>query len=254
MRTPLLLIGSLAMVAWAADLPYLGKWKQNISKSDFGQTTLTYESLPGGEWQADFFGMNYKFKMDGKEYPDGMGGTVSWKRVNATTWETVARSNGKVTGTDTVTLSADGNTLSDAGKVVKTDGGTMENRAVYRRVLGGPGLAGKWQTQKVSGAAATMELASPGSDRIVYKDMDMGMSCDAKLDGKDYPCTGPTTPPGFTVAMKNVPPRSLDIEVKKDGTAIFRASYTVAPDGKSMVETGGAVSSNEKMKIAWDRM
>jgi hypothetical protein len=29
----------------------------------------------------------------------------------------------------------------------------------------------------------------------------MGLSCDGKLDGKDYSCTGPTLPPGWTVAM-----------------------------------------------------
>jgi hypothetical protein len=82
----------------------------------------------------------------------------------------------------------------------------------------------------------------------------MGMTCDSKLDGKDYPCTGPMMPPGFTVAMKDTPPRSLDITVKKDGKPFFTATYTVAADGKSMAETGGAVASTEKFKITFDRM
>jgi hypothetical protein len=61
-------------------------------------------------------------------------------------------------------------------------------------------------------------------------------------------------PPGFTIAMKNAPPRSLDITVKKDGKPVFKATYTVAADGKSMAETGGAVASAEKFKITFDRM
>jgi hypothetical protein len=44
------------------------------------------------------------------------------------------------------------------------------------------------------------------------------------------------------------------ITVKKDGKPFFKATYTVAADGKSMAETGGAVASTEKFKITFDRM
>ena len=37
------------------------------------------------------FGVTYKFKMDGKDYPDSMGGTAAWKAVDANTWEVVAK-------------------------------------------------------------------------------------------------------------------------------------------------------------------
>src|ERR1022692_3678471 len=201
MKTRLFLLCTLVSATLAADLPYAGKWKVNLAKSDFGQTTVTYESLPGGEWQTTAFGVTYKFKMDVKDYPDGMDGTT-----------------------------------------------------VYQRVSGGPGLGGKWQTKKVSGAAGVIEIAQSGTDGLSFKDSDMGMTCDSKLDGKDYPCTGPMMPPGFTIAMKNAPPRSLDITVKKDGKPFFKATYTVAADGKSMAETGGAVASTEKFKITFDRM
>src|SRR5215210_6175721 len=90
----------------AADLPYAGKWKVNLEKSDFGQSTLTLEKLNGGEWRSSAFGVTYKFKMDGKDYPDGMGGTATWKTVDASTWELVIKANGKVVGTDTMKLSA----------------------------------------------------------------------------------------------------------------------------------------------------
>ena len=33
----------------AADAPYSGKWKMNAGKSNFGETTVTYEQMSGGE-------------------------------------------------------------------------------------------------------------------------------------------------------------------------------------------------------------
>jgi len=254
MKTRLFVLCALLSPIFGASLPYVGKWKTNLAKSDFGQTTMTYESLPGGEWQNTGFGMTNKFKMDGKDYPDGMGGTAAWKTVDANTWEIVGKLNGKVTATDTLKLSADGKTLTDSSRQVKPGGGTMDTTTVFRRVSGGPGLAGKWRTKKVSGAAGVIEFAPSGTDGLSFKDSEMGMTCDSRFDGKDYPCTGPMTPPGFTVAMKNAPSGPLQITVKKDGKPLFEATYTVAADGKSMVETGGAVGTPEKVKITFDRM
>jgi hypothetical protein len=248
-----LLFFGIASVVLAADLPFAGKWKLNLAKSDFGQTTMTLESLPAGEWQSTAFGVTYKFKMDGKDYPDGMGGTAAWKAVDSNTWELVAKANGKVTETDTFKLGADGKTLTDTAKQMKPGGGSLDSTAVYERVSGGPSLAGKWKTKKVSGSTGTIEMAPSGANGLSFRDSDMGMSCDGKFDGKDYPCTGPMLPPGFTVAMKNAA-GSLDLIVKKDGKPFFNATYTVAADGKSMTEIGSPATGGEKMKLVFDRI
>ncbi len=253
MNTRLVLLCGIVSAGMAANLPYAGKWKVNLAKSDFGQTTVTFANLPGGEWQTTAFGVTYKFKMDGKDYPDNMGGTAAWKAVDGNTWEMVAKANGKVTETDTFKLDADGKTLTDYAKQMKAQGGSNESTTVYERASGGPSLAGKWKTKKVSGAAGTVEMIASGADGLLFKDPDMGMNCDAKLDGKDYPCTGPMLPPGFTVAMKNAA-GSLDLTVKKDGKPFFKAVYTVAADGKSMTETGAPASGGEKFKIVFDRI
>ncbi len=253
MKTRLALLCCILGAAMAADKPYVGKWKVDLAKSDFGQTTVTIESLSGGEWQITAFGITYKFKMDGKDYPDSMGGTAAWKAVDAKTWEMVAKANGKVTETDTFKLSPDGKTLTDNAKVMKADGGSMESTTVYERASGGSSLAGKWQTRKVSGASGTMEITASGADGLTFKDPDMGMSCDGKLDGKDYPCKGPMLPPGFTVAMKDVA-SSLDLTVRKDGKPFFKATYTVAAGGHTMTETGAPASGSDKVRIVFNRM
>ena len=253
MNIRLVLLCCMVSVGMAADQPYVGKWKINLAKSDFGQATVTLEALPSGEWQMTSFGITYKFKMDGKEYSDAMGGAVAWKSIDANSWEVVSKANGKVTETDTFKLDTGGKTLTETSKQMKADGGSMDSTAVYERVSGGPSLAGKWKTKKVSGTAGTMEMIASGADGLTFKDPEMGMSCDAKLDGKDYPCSGPMLPPGFTIALKGAA-RSLDLTVKKDGKSFYKATYTVAADGKSMTEVGAPTSGGETVKIVFDRM
>ena len=41
MDTRLALLCGIVTAAMAADLPCAGKWKMNLAKSDFGQTTVT---------------------------------------------------------------------------------------------------------------------------------------------------------------------------------------------------------------------
>ncbi len=75
MNRRLALLCIVVMAGIAADLPYAGKWKVNLAKSDFGQTTISFENLPGGQWQVTAFGVTYKFKMDGQ----GLSGRHGWK-------------------------------------------------------------------------------------------------------------------------------------------------------------------------------
>src|ERR1035437_10352525 len=105
-KTLLCIMAACAALA-AADLPYAGKWKMNPAKSDFGETTVTYSQLPSGEMQSTADGQSYKFKVDGKDYPDTFGNTAAWKSINASAWETTWKLKGKVLTVDTLKLSAD---------------------------------------------------------------------------------------------------------------------------------------------------
>src|SRR5437588_8645903 len=89
------LVAASAAALIAAGLPYQGKWKLNPAKSDFGETTVTYEQIAGGEMKVTADGQSYTFKPDdGKEHPTPWGGSVSWKTVDAHTWHTTNKVNG----------------------------------------------------------------------------------------------------------------------------------------------------------------
>src|SRR6266542_834692 len=221
----------------AADIPYAGKWKMNMAKSDFGETTVTYEQLPSGEMQATTAGESYKFKVDGKDYPAIFGGTAAWKSLSPASWQTTWKLNGKVLTTDTLTVSSDGKTLTVNSKGTKPNGETIDDTVVSERVSGGPGLTGKWKTKIMkSGSPSVLEMAPSGADGLTFKIVDMGLTCDGKLDGKDYPCSGPTLAPGWTVAFGNATARGVDMTVKNNGKVLFKMSYSVSADGKTLTE------------------
>ena len=238
----------------AADLPYAGKWKMNPAKSDFGESTVTYSQLPSGEMQCTADGQSYKFKLDGKDYPDPFGNTAVWKSIDASTWETTWKLKDKVLTVDTLKLSADGKALTVNSKGAKPNGGSIDDTATLQRVSGGPGLAGKWKTKNLkSSSPSVLELAPSGADGLVYRVVDMDMTCDAKLDGKYYPCSGPTLGPGWTLAWLKTSPRSLEWSVQMNGKPMYKGAFTVSADGKIMTDTGGATATNEKTKVVYDR-
>jgi hypothetical protein len=238
----------------AAQPPYAGKWKMNPAKSDFGQTTIAYEQTPSGEMQATAAGQTYKFKMDGKDYPAVFGADAAWTSLSPTSWQTIWKLNGKVLSTDTLTLSADGKTLTVTTKGTKPNGETIDDTVVSERISGGPGLTGKWKTKNIkSSSPNVMEFAPSGTDGLTFKIVDMQLSCDTKLDGKDHPCSGPTLGPGWTVAFANKGARALDMTIKNNGKVLFNMSYTVSADGKTLTEHGTATGTNEKTTVVYDR-
>jgi hypothetical protein len=190
--------------------------------------------------------------MDGKDYPDGLGDTVAWKPSGANAFQATWKMNGKTNFTDTVKVDGDTLTVSTAGK--KPNGEQMDTSTTFSRVSGGPGLAGKWKTKNVKASSASiLELTPAAGDGLTYRAVDMGLVCDSKLDGKDYPCSGPTIAQGWTLAITKAGARSLDMLVKKDGKPFYKVNYTVAADGRSMTETGGAIAANETVKVVYDR-
>lgn len=243
-----------AMTLAAQDLPYAGKWKMNPAKSDFGQTTITYEQLPSGEMQASAAGQTYTFKMDGKDHPAFFGADAAWTSLGPTSWQTVWKLNGKVLSTDTLTLSADGKTLTVRSQGTKPNGETLDDTVVSERVSGGPGLAGKWRTKNLkSSSPSVLEIAASGADGVMFRIVDMQLTCDAKFDGKDHPCTGPTIGPGWTVMVAKQGARGLDMTVKNNGKPVFQTSYTVSADSNTLTEHGTAAGTNEKTTVVYER-
>src|ERR1019366_2151342 len=203
-----------AVVLVAADASYVGKWKMNAAKSDFGETTLTFAPAPSGGMQMTVDGQTYTFKTDGKDYDGAFGSKMSWKSIDAGTWEATNKMGAKVLSTDTYKVSADGKSLSMVSKGTSPAGTPFENSVIYQRVSGASGLAGKWKTKNLKiNSTETIELTASGGDGLSFKMPNQKLVCDAKLDGKSYPCTGPDLPPNTSVVFKRAGANAFSADI-----------------------------------------
>jgi hypothetical protein len=236
-----------------ADLPYIGKWKLNASKSDFTGTMIRYTQV-GDELSYEEQGQTYKFKIDGRDYITPFGYTAAWKRVDEHTAQMLARLNGKLIETDTLKLSPDYKvlTVTSAGK--SPNGEKWEDESVYKRVGGETGLAGTWKATRVKiTSLKQIEFAPFGSDGLTWKIADYNTTCSARFDGKDYPVTGASAPSGMTAAIRQTGPGAFQLTEKKDGKVLYKAAYTVSADRKTLTEVGNVVAVGEKTTAVYDR-
>jgi hypothetical protein len=244
---------ALCALAAAADPTYAGKWKMNTAKSNFGESTITYEPAPGGAMKMTMDGQSYTFTTDGKEVSTPWGMTESVKAVDAKTWDMTEKIGGKVSMTGKMKLSDDGKTLTMTGKRNKNDGSTSDESMTLTRVSGGPGMAGKWKMKKMNASSPELLTLTPkGSDGVLVDIGGGGSVCDAKTDGKDYPAKGPLLPGGWTCALTKAG-SGLDVTWKKEGKPMYKTNWAAAADGKTLNESGSAVGVNEKFTVVYDR-
>jgi hypothetical protein len=238
----------------AADASYVGKWKMNIAKSDFGESTITFAEAPSGGMQMTVDGQTYTFKTDGKDYDGMFGSKMSWRVTGAGAWEATNKLGGKVLSTDTYKVTADGKSLNLVSKGTSPAGAPFENSVVYQRVSGMSGLAGKWKTKNLKMSSPDIiELAASGGDGLSFKMPDQKLVCDAKLDGKSYPCTGPDLPPNTSVVFKKAGVNSFSADITIGGRLAYQSTYTGSADGKMLTEIGSAAGTTEKYKAVYDR-
>ena len=116
--------------------PWLGTWKMNIAKSLFNPGpaptgpggTVTFEAWGDGiqRTNPDPKGVTYAAKYDGKDYPvknNPNADTISFRRVNAYTYELTTKLKGEVKGVNRGMVTSDGKTrvVITIGKNAKGD-------------------------------------------------------------------------------------------------------------------------------------
>ena len=126
----------------------IGTWKVNVAKSTFSpgpapkSRTLTFEavgqgvklSVEGVNADGSKAAISYTANYDGKDVPvtgSATLDTVSWKRINATTVEETDKKGGKVFGTLTRVVSADGQSMTNTFKGTNDQGQAVNNVIVF---------------------------------------------------------------------------------------------------------------------------
>ena len=177
-----------------------------------------------------------------------------WKQVDDHTWETTVKLKGIVTNTDTSKLSQDGKTMTITSRGTKPNGEPFENTSVYERTSVESGLFGTWKSKEVKiSSPGVMKFTPFGDDGIIWEFVDFKATCNAKFDGKDYACTGPTVPAGIAVALKRAGPRSFEYTTKQNGKPLFTGTSTVSQDGHTLTNVERPVAVNEPFTAVYER-
>jgi hypothetical protein len=231
---------ALSSTAFAADNPWIGTWKLDLTKSNLTGDTFTYSKGPGGLLHySDGSADEYDFGIDGKEYKGSYGhGTTTWTAIGPNEWSHATRLDGKVLSNVHTALSADGKTLASVASGTRPDGSAFNETIVFTRVDGTDGLVGTWRISQVANpdGARTVVISSPAPAVLRWDLPEVKASFQGRLDGSDLPFTGVTIPPGATMSVTRVSPTQLRFVMKVNGRVDSYVQDTLAADGRSYTD------------------
>jgi len=230
----------LMPVSAAAQASLDGTWKIDMSKVDFPKKPDIY-LLQNGMYQCKTCVPPVSVKADGTEQP--VSGhpyydALAVKVVSDHEVETTFSKGGKAVASSTLTISADGNTLtSKFSDGSNTNGGppvtgTSESTRVSKGVAGSHLVSGSWRTTKVPDLSdnATVWTYKVNGEEITMT-TPTGQSYTAKFSGEDAPMKGD---PGTTaVSVKMIGKDVFEETDKRDGKVIGVSIMKLTADGKS---------------------
>ncbi|HVP46651.1 MAG TPA: hypothetical protein VMT32_08710 [Bryobacteraceae bacterium] len=159
------------------------------------------------------------------------------KVVNASNWEFTSKTNGKVTGTDTWVLSADGKSMTRTFSGKRENGEAFTNVSTVKRTAGTSGFEGTWETEDVKASFPELDIDPNGEDGITLRVPAEDVKFSVKFDGKEYPVEGPRVPSGMTVSAKLISPRKANATTKLKGKVLDTEDWEVSADGKTFTYT-----------------
>ncbi len=234
--------------------PFVGTWKLNQAKSHLTGEIMTFSPASNGMIRETVPEGSYTFKTDGNPYPSLFGNTESWQQVSGTSWKVAIHGTGGYTYSQTLDLSEDGYSLVITTQGQQPNGSAFHDENVYTRQTGGQGLMGKWKSTKVKTDTDEMlEFAAYGNDGLTWSLPQMKATLHAKFDGKDYAPVGPTVPKGLTLALTRSGPNSFMVVEKLHGHPMYKGTYTVASDGRTMTNVGGPVGQSQPETVVYDK-
>jgi hypothetical protein len=257
MKTLLVFLAVLVPSAALAQNPIDGTWRIDLKTTEYIGTE-SY-SLDHGQFQCPTCEPKINVKADAADH--AVTGSpnfdaIAVRVVDPRTVEITYKQKGNVWGTENLTVSQDGRTLTHKGTNKTPSGETVSGSYTSARVgqppAAGSSISGKWQPghmETVSDNASEMTYKMSG-DQLTYHDK-VGNSYSAALDGKDYPFKG--DPAVSTVSVRRVDAKTIDETLKRDGKVLAVNHMKIAPDGKTMSVTTEDKLRNVSYKATWDK-
>jgi hypothetical protein len=256
---------------WAANDPFVGKWKVNPSKSKLydemkveaaGANRYTFTFGPG---QVD------TVVADGSDQPALSGTTLSITVKGPNSWEVVRKMKSRVLLRAQWTLSEDGKTLNDAFTQYLPDGtklfseplpngSTLFLPYVYERTAGNSGFPGTWDSESAKvKTGIELQIQPYEGDGLSFNSgpdsgADAKMAKRMKFDGNDYPDLDSDAAPGSASSGRRLNEHSLEITDKSKGKITGTWQTELSTDRKTLTMTERLVGqSRPKSILVFDR-
>jgi hypothetical protein len=232
-------------LVWAADNPFVGKWKVNPSKSKLNDE-MKVEAAGANRYAITFApGLVDTIVADGSEQPALSGTTLSVTVKGSHNWVVIRKMKGRTLLTAYWTLSEDGKTLNDAYTEYAPDGSPSSIPYVYERTAGSSGFPGTWdsESEKVK-AGIELQIQPYEEDGLSFNGPDAEMTKKLKFDGNDYPNLDPNGDTGSASSGRRVNERSLEITDKFKGKITGTRQIELSADLKTMTMTVHLVGQN----------
>jgi hypothetical protein len=260
-----LAIGTL----WAANDPFVGKWKVNPSKSKLIDE-MKVEAAGPNTFKLTFTGdagESETIVANGSDQPGMAGTTLSITVKGLNSWEVVRKMKGRTLIRAHWTLSEDGKTLNDAFTQYLPDGTTLFSQSlpngstlflpyVYERTAGNSGFLGTWDSESAKVTAGIeLQIQPYEGDGLSFKRSDEEIVKRIKLDGNDYPDLDPNGgDKGTAYSGRRVNERSLEITDKFKGKITGTRQIELSTDLKTLTMTDRLVGeSRPKSILVFDR-
>jgi hypothetical protein len=242
--------------AWAANDPFVGKWKVDPSKSKLNDEMKV--EVAGANRYAITFAPGFVDTViaDGSDQPALSGTTLSVTVKGPNSWVVIRKMKGSTLLTGYWTLSEDGKTLNDAYTEYAPDGSASSIPYVYERTAGSSGFPGTWDSdsEKVK-AGIELQIQPYEGDGLSFSNgPDEKMAKKMKFDGNDYPDLDPNEDAGSAYSGRRVNERSLEITQKFKGKITGTRQIELSTDLKTLTVTVQLVGqSKPKSILVYDR-
>jgi hypothetical protein len=259
MRLQLLCLACLiAATSHAADEPFIGKWRLDLSKSKLADQ-MTIAPAGANRYTLTFAGVGDTETLvaDGTDQPGVLGSTISITIEAPNNWKIVRKQGGHTLLTANWKLSDDGKTLTDTFTGNQPDGSTSRVDLVYKRAensASNSGIPGTWETtEEKMDTAYELEIRPYESDGLTFQVSGGVPATNVKFDGKDYPpaTAGPSA--GNTTSARRLGDRSIELTKKLKGKIIETREITVSPDRKTLTMTRHLVDQRVPNILIFDR-
>jgi hypothetical protein len=263
----LLIVGLVTGTLWAANDPFVGKWKVNPSKSKLNDE-MKVETAGANRYAITFApGLVDTVVADGSDQPGLSGTTLSITVKAPNRWEIIRKMKGRTLLTAYWTLSEDGKTLNDAFTQYLPDGTTLFSQPlpdgstlflpyVYERTARNSGFPGTWDSESAKvKAGIELQIQPYEGDGLSFKRSDEEMAKRIKFDGNDYPDLDPNGgDKGTAYSGRRVNERSLEITDKFKGKITGTRQIELSRDLKTLTVTVHLVGQNRPQSIfVYDR-